>query len=221
MGRAAGCPARPGRVGKVRTAVEAAPAADGCAAGDEERAMGEAVGPDATRTGSGGRIPPGNGCRGPERICPGLGAAEMDLGTGGAGRPGAAGMAEAAAGVCARGAPGVAGDDDASGGRSRCGCGARRAGNLSSTEASRAGSASRAISGTCVCGFSSCAGAALGSSSTTAVAAPFELACSARSAAPALPPKTRRSLSATSSSIELEWVFFSVTPSSGSLSSSS
>jgi hypothetical protein len=74
-----------------------------------------------------------------------------------------------------------------------------RGGNFSSTD-SRGGSASWTASG--ACGFS-VAGAALGASSV-AVAAPFEADCSARSAAPALPPKIWRSFSATSSSMELE-----------------
>ena len=211
MGRAAGCPARPGRVGTVRTPAGGAPAvgpAGDCAGGAAERAAG-APGPDATRTGSGARMPPGRGWRGPERICPGLGPAGMGLGGCGTGRAGAPG-------ALAAGAWGV-GDEVASGGRKRCDWTPVRDGNFSST-ASRGGSASCTASG--ACGFSICAGAAVGASSVT-VAAPFEADCSARSAAPALPPKIWRSFSATSSSMELECVFFSATPSSGSLSSSS
>jgi hypothetical protein len=191
MGRAAGCPASPGRVGTVRTAAGGVPAvgpAGDCTGGAAERAAG-APGPDATRTGSGARIPPGRGWRGPERTCPGLGPVGMGLGGCGTGRMGAL-----AAGAC-----GV-GDEVASGGRNRCGCVAILGGNFSSM-ASRAGSASCTASG--ACGFSTCAGAALGASSV-AVTAPLEADCSARSAAPALPPKKWRSFSATSSSIELE-----------------
>jgi len=191
MGRAAGCPASPGRAGAVRTTAGGAPAvgpAGDCTGGAAVRATG-AAGPDATRTGSGTRMPPGRGWRGPERICPGRGPVGKGLGGCGTGRRGAL-----AAGAC------CVGDEVASGGRNRCGCAAIRGGNFSST-ASRGGSASCTAPG--ACGFSTCAGAALGASSI-AVEAPLEADCSARSAAPALPPKIWRSFSATSSSIELE-----------------
>src|SRR5689334_19141816 len=94
MGRAAGCPARPGRVGTVRTTPGGTPApgpAGDCTGGADERATGVA-GPDGTRTGSGGRIPPGSGWRGPERICPGLGAVGIGRGGGATGRSGAPGV---------------------------------------------------------------------------------------------------------------------------------
>jgi len=204
MGRTAGCPARPGRVG-VRGAVGGAPGAGvacGCINGVVERAAGEAAVPLVIRTGSSGRALPGNGCLGPDRIWPGRGAAGTGLGAGGVG-----------AELTGAGAPGMA-----SGGRRRCACGTTRWGMLSSVRASSEGSASRGASG--AAGGPSCCIAGAPGSSAIADAEPLELVCATGSTPPP-PPKMRRSFSATSSSIELEWVFFSVTPSSGSLSSSS
>jgi len=144
----------------------------------------------------------------------------MGLGIAGAGRagmPGAVVLCAGAATGAGAGAAGAPGDELASGGRRRCGCGATRCGTASSTGACCTGSVSCTASAACGCGVSGSA-ATLGSSSTAAV--PFELLNSLRWP-PAAPPKIWRNFSATSSSIELECVFFSVTPNSGSLSSSS
>lgn len=196
IGRAAGWPARPGRMAGVRAC--GAPGAGtecDCAMG-ADRAVGGGA-PVTTRTGSGGRTPAGNGWRGPDRICPGRGGGGVVRGTSRMGAPGVGVLA----GEAATGAAGDAGDV-ASGGRKRCGCGAIRGASLSAAGASRpAGSASRAASATSDCGLSGAGGAATGSS-TTAVAAPFEPGCSAPPPPP--PPKIWRNFSATSSSIELE-----------------
>ncbi len=198
IGRAAGCPARPGRdIGVRAVGVPGDGMAGDCAMGVDRAVAGGA--PVTTRTGSGGRIPAGRGCLGPDRIWPGRGGAGVGLGGGGTSRAGAAGPGVLAAGAAGmRGAP--AGGAVASGGRKRCGCGAIR-GALAVTSRS-AGSVSRPISGASGCGFSTATWAA-GGSSTRALEAPFEPDGSALARAPA-PPKIWRSLSATSSSTELE-----------------
>src|ERR1700683_1978442 len=74
LGRTAGCPASPGRAGAVRTTPGCAVvtgAEGGGIAGAVGRAAGAAPGPLATRIGSAGRTPPGSGCLGPDKICPG------------------------------------------------------------------------------------------------------------------------------------------------------
>lgn len=213
-GRAAGWPARPGRMVALRAGgVPGAGIAGACPMGADRAVAGGA--PVTTRTGS-GRTPAGNGWRGPDRICPGRGGAGAVRGTSRIGAPGMTVLA----GALATGAAGAAGEL-ASGGRNRCGCGVMRGANLSPAGAScPAGSAPRTAStASAGCGFSG-AGAAEMGSSATAVAAPFEPGCSAAAVAPPR-PKIWRSFSATSSSTELECVFFSVTPSSGSFSSSS
>ena len=145
----------------------------------------------------------GSGCRGPERICPGLG-------TGGAGLAGI--------GIPRGAAVGATGGPEANGGRK--GCAAGRGAGTGSVESSRAcGAASAAATGTV-----SVLGAACGGSA--AAAGTCSAACStAGSGDPSavripLDPSARRRLisTATGSSIELEWVFFSATPSSGSRS---
>jgi hypothetical protein len=199
IGRAAGCPARPGRAIGVRAA--GAPG-DGMAGegatGAVERAVAGGV-PVTIRTGSAGRMPAGRGCLGPDKIWPGRGADGMARGGGGTSRAGAAGT-----GVLAAGAAGMRGTPPAgavaSGGRRRCGCGAIL--GALAVRSRSAGSVSRAISAASGCGFSTATWAA-GGSSTTAVEAPFEPDWSALVRAPA-PPKIWRSFSATSSSTELE-----------------
>jgi len=189
-------------------------------AGVPARATGDPPGPLATRTGSAGRSPPGRGCLGPDRICPGLGAAGTGLAGGATGRLGMPGVAVlwAGAGGAGAGAAGAPGEAVASGGRKRCGCGTTRWGIASSGAISRAGCGSRPASRASAWGASGCS-AAIGSSATAA-GEPFELLGSTRVPLPPC-PKIWRSFSATSSSTELECVFFSVTPNSGSLSSSS
>jgi hypothetical protein len=177
MGRTAGCPARPGRVG-VRRPGAGPPAtgeAGGCMIGVADRAAGAADGPLATRIGSAGRTPPGSGCLGPDKIWPGRGAAGMGLGGCGTGAEGTG-----------AGAPGIA-----RGGRSRCDCGATRCAKVSSARGSRGGSASRVASGV-ACGAASGWACGASVSSATAEAEPFELVCAAGSRAPP-PPKMRRS----------------------------
>ncbi|MCU1275307.1 MAG: hypothetical protein JWO48_2738 [Bryobacterales bacterium] len=197
-GRTAGWPASPGRAAALRIGAGGAGARGVCPAGAVDRAVNEGAVPLPMRTGSGGRTPPGIGCRGPDRIWPGLGADGIGLAGGAIGRLATLGVA-GGAGAGAPGAPGAG--DVASGGRKRCGGGATRGGIFSSTAGSCAASGCRAVSGAGACGTSARSGLAAGSS-TTAVAAPFELAVCGCSAPPG--PKMRRNLSATSSSTELE-----------------
>ncbi len=148
----------------------------------------------------------GSGCLGPERICPGLG-----VGTGRAG----IGMPRPTGGV--RGAPPPVAD---SGGRNGnvdfAGAGAGSSGATSA----RAGSGRVSIgagSGFAAGRGVSLATGAAGASATAADAgtgalAPFPLGSSV------LPVMRRRTSSTTSSSSELECVFLSDTPSSGSMS---
>jgi hypothetical protein len=164
--------------------------------------------------------PGGIGWRGPESTWPGRGCGSGRT-TGGAGRPGpivagGAGETRGAAGACG-GVPGAGptanggrmGSAGRPAGRSGAACGTG-SGNFSSMAASaggRLGGPPAATSG--VGGASTAAGSCSGVSACSS-GAPYP------SAEP--PPSIRRNLMATSSSIELEWVFFSVTPNSGSLS---
>jgi hypothetical protein len=144
----------------------------------------------------------GRGCRGPERIWPGRGA-------GGAGLAGI-GMPRAAMG-------GVSGGPDDNGGRKgaervgagacggACSAGTSRAWTEASTAATGSG-----LAATGACGVS--IGAASGTCSTAGSGA-------SAVRVPLSPSISRRLISiATGSSIELEWVFFSVTPRTGSKS---
>jgi hypothetical protein len=145
--------------------------------------------------------PGGMGCRGPERICPGLGA-------GGAGRLGMIAVrlripaGDAAPGPLASGGR----KGWAARGAAACGSGSASlcAGSLSASGAAGARSIVPARWAGGSAGAS--AGAATGVSFGESVAG----AC----------PRRRRSSSATSSSRELECVFLSVTPSSGNSSRS-
>ena len=130
-GRAAGCPASPGRAGALRIGMGGATDGAPGVCGAVDLAAVEGALPLPIRTVSGGRTPPGNGCRGPDRICPGLGADGIGLigPIGRLARPDAGG----GGGAGALGGPGTAGVV-ASGGRNRCGCGgATRCGAFSST----------------------------------------------------------------------------------------
>ena len=173
----------------------------------------------------GSLTPGGIGWRGPDSTWPGR-AGGTGLATVGTGRPGAIAAAGGAgvgairggtvAGGCAPGGElpangGRMGSDGRPAGRSGAVFAAAGSGAISSTAAgaggwpsgppgttSRAGDVSTAATG-CSGGVAARASGSAYSAGTT-------------------PPSSRRSLMATSSSIELEWVFFSVTPNSGSLS---
>ena len=195
-GRATGWPAKGGRVCGRRGSV-----------GAGAPGFGEAAGAVATGAAGVGGGAAGSGWRGPERICPGRGAGEG----GGAGR---AGMGVVRSGGCKGLLPPTA----ASGGRS--GAGFERLGSSAAAGAAPSGSgavASIAGAGALLAGCSAkagagsaCSGSAGGSSTATAVVA-------GSTCTP--PPATRKRIcSATLSSIELECVFFSVMPNSGSIS---
>ena len=191
-------------------------------------------------------VPAGKGWRGPVNTCPGRGAVGNGLAGGGAGRAGP-GVAAAGRGVkcegvtsgvwagraggggaCGRAPPGCGERRDASGGRS----GAMRGAGFSASTGFSAsgGAASGWAGGTCAsttgAGFTGSAGAGAGRSGSAATGWASGWWCSASSGSASVPlrspvyspRKKRRNFSATSSSTELECVFFSVTPSSGSLS---
>ncbi len=235
-GRAAGCPTRLGRDGRGAPGVTAGPAA---AAGVAAAAVlgGAGFGAGA-RGGAGsdgpGRIAPaaelgrasspssaGSGWRGPERICPGLGA--------GTGRPeiggraaggGGGGTTSGAGGAGTAGAarPGIL---PASGGRRGCGAGRvtrdssipgtasdTGGGGASCCNSGRAGAVWEATIG--AMSAPGAAGGATGSVVSTGSAGTGR--------GTGVTPKCLRISSATSSSTELECVFFSETPSSGNSS---
>jgi hypothetical protein len=223
-GRAAGCPAS-GRAGGL--------GADGIGAPGARPAT-----PGLLKMGAEGDIgslmPGGIGWRGPDSTWPGRDGG-TGRATGGIGRPGAitaaGGVGDGGAGAgremagAEGGTLGVCGCTPggalpANGGR--IGCAGRPAGRSS---AGLAATASGAFSSTA-------AGAGWLAGPLGAVSAACDLStagagcaegAAGRDSSSACPsgtswPKKRRSLRATSSSIELEWVFFSVTPNSGSLS---
>ena len=166
----------------------------------------------------------GKGCRGPERIWPGLG----DVGTGLAGTP-----AGRAGGGAVAGSPvSAAGRIPARGGRSLCGAArpaskpsfwgtasemiaAPSASDANTPGADETGVASGVPSGAAAsCPPSPACGRAAGAAS------PMPLISAAAVGSSGSRPKWRRNRSATSSSTELEWVFFSVMPNWGSISTS-
>jgi hypothetical protein len=182
----------PGETCPVETCpVETCPA--GPAAGREAGASGELRASCEIRA-SGAAL--GNGWRGPERICPGLGA-------GGEGRAGI-GIPRGAIG-------GANGCPDESGGRS----GADRGAGGASTGTSRAG-CEASTTGSCLGADGARDGSAAGLGSARST---VSVSGDAARGDPFDSPVSRRLTSiATGSSIELEWVFFSATPSSGSMS---
>lgn len=153
-------------------------------------------------------IPGGSGCRGPERICPGLAG-------GGTGRDGITGPRLPAAG-------GTAGWPVASGGRKGNAGRTGAAGGSGACVASFAGSVKGTVSVFAAWGTASGAAVTAGAS----VWCPDSLWVAGSRSSPAgsdgsakAPDATRRRIcNATSSSSELECVFFSVTPSSGNIS---
>jgi hypothetical protein len=147
--------------------------------------------------------PGGRGWRGPERICPGFGA-----GTGLAGM----GVPRAASGGVT-GAPPA----DARGGRKGDDGREDRARSSGVSRSTSLGAVSLGASGSiraAACGRAGSDDGAAGVSTCGTVSADSAI----EGAAPLPPPRCRRTSSTTSSSSELEWVFFSVTPSSGSSS---
>jgi len=168
---------------------------------------------------SGSFKPGGIGWRGPDSTWPGRGCG-TGLTTGVAGRPGAITAAGGADGGATR-ATGctLGGEKPANGGR--IGCAGRPAGRSSAAFAAGSGAVSSAgaagvwLNG--APGATSNAGAVSTAAAGRCGGVTARASGSACSSGPSW-PKNRRSLMATSSSIELECVFFSVTPNSGSLS---
>lgn len=209
-GRAAGWPARFGLGVAGRKGMEGAgPPGASTAGGAAARAEGA-----AGLSGAAGG-PGGIGWRGPVRICPGRG-------DGGAGR---AGTPPVRTGGCRGALPPVA-----KGGR--MGAGLERDGSSTAADdpfSDAAAGASGAGGGTPLAAVGGCSrtdvGAASGCSSIvsgSATATAGEVFASCCAAAGAAPPCTRwRISSAMGSSMELECVFFSVTPSPGSISRTS
>lgn len=164
----------------------------------------------------------GSGCRGPDKICPGLGAGGAVRGcrtgprlTGTLGSGGGIGIVGAAA--YPKG--GVSGCPVAKGGRrgaiARTGTGGGSAGADSFTP----GSGTGVVPPFCGTGSAAVPGAADVSLGPVATCS-FGAKAGAPSSPPGMSPRVMRwrSFSATSSSSELECVFFSATPSSGSMS---
>jgi len=150
--------------------------------------------------------PAGIGCRGPDKIWPGRGAGTGRAGMGPVRNGGCSGAVPPAAKGGLKGAgllrsgsstmETVASSDVAGGSMlGAAGLAATAAGGRSATDSGRAGSS-------------------IASRSATAT----ELSDARCVAAPAPPCKRCRTISATGSSMELEWVFFSETPSSGNMS---
>jgi len=230
-GRAAGCPAS-GRAGGLGADGMGAPCtAGGAGVPDDAGAMGARADTPGLKMGaegeSGSLRPAGMGWRGPDKTWPGRGWG-TGRATGGVGRPGTmtAGVGAVMGVGATRGATGAAGcapgvELPANGGRMGC---AGRPAERSNTVFPAANSGVFSSAATGAGGWPSgppviTSGA--GDGSTTAAGCSGGVA--GRTSSPAYSsgtswPKSRRSLMATSSSIELEWVFFSVTPNSGSLS---
>jgi hypothetical protein len=238
-GRAAGCPAS-GRAGGLGVDGRGAPGAANGAELPADTGAGalgvRAATPGLVKIGADGEMgsltPGGIGWRGPDSTWPGRGGG-TGLATGGVGRPGAiaagvgagigvgagtgVGAMRGAAGA-GRGAPG--GEVPANGGR--MGCAGRPAGRSSGVFAAAGPGAVSSAAGTG--GWPSgkaCATSGAGDVSTAAAGRSGGVAGRASGSACSSGtswPKSRRSLMATSSSIELEWVFFSVTPNSVSRS---
>jgi hypothetical protein len=240
MGRAAGCPARFGR-GCGRKGVPGVGLASGAEAslgGAGACGMLRATGWAGCATAAGGGIGAagvgdGRGCRGPDNICPGRGVGTGRAGTGPVRIGGCSGAVP----------PGNNGGLKGAGllrGGSSIGLLAELPGVLTGvvTGASWAGVAvGDSTSGRAILAAGAgCSGAALGtccgvkcscradgscraaSSTGSRSATATEASASRRIAAPAPPCTLWRIISATGSSTELEWVFFSVTPSSGNMS---
>jgi hypothetical protein len=158
----------------------------------------------------------GNGCRGPDKICPGRGVGTGRAGTGPVRNGGCSGAAPPAD------SGGLKGAGLLRSGSSTIGVtGASWAGVI--MDASDSGTGLLAVcvrcsgawggaGGSCRAGCCSCRSSGSGSATAT------EVSASRRIAAPAPPCTLCRMISATDSSTELEWVFFSVTPSSGNMS---
>jgi hypothetical protein len=221
-GRAAGCPARGLAGGRAAPGIGGATTAAG--GGVRITGPGLMIGADGRMLSP---LPGGSGCRGPDRTWPGLNCGS-GLGGGGTGRPGATaagggavttGWDGAACTVGGGGGPGGAELGPASGGR--IGCEGRPAGvpgiNFSGDGSGAFSSRATAVRGATgarsgadwVCTISdSCSWYSSESATGSAWSSPSEISW----------PRNLRNFKATSSSIELEWVFFSVTPSSGSLS---
>jgi hypothetical protein len=157
--------------------------------------------------------PAGSGWRGPEIICPGLGAgAGAGTGLAGIDEPRATG-----------GATGTPGCPVASGGLNGCaGRGGIECSSVLSFDASAVGTVSVFVTGSAFAAgcvrTGSAAGAGAGSSTTDTSGSGSSCALEGAAPLPLPPAKRRRTSSATSSSSELECVFLSLTPSSGNSS---
>lgn len=235
-GRAAGCPAS-GRAGGLGADGIGAPGAGdgpvpavGCGAlGARPATPGRVkIGADG---GDGWLTPAGIGCRGPDKTWPGRGCG-TGLATGGAGRPGGGAGGGAAGATRATGAAGGGGagggDGCATGGAlpargGRMGCAGRPAGRSNEVLAADGSAAFSSTAGRGGVWPNGLAGVTSGAGDVTTAGAGRSGGAAARPSGSGRssgisPPNIRRSFRATSSSIELEWVFFSVTPNSGSLS---
>ncbi len=188
-----------------------------------------------------GSLPAGMGWRGPDRTCPGRAGGRGRAG-GGVGRPGevAAGGAVGTAGGgettrggsgsrgwgggATVGAWGCDGEGELPANGGRMGSAGRPAGR-SGMGFGATGSEAAASSTTVGAGawLTGAAGASSRKGAVSTAAAGCSVSMAARGSGSvdssgAFPLSSRRNRIATSSSIELEWVFFSVTPNSGSLS---
>jgi len=208
-GRAAGWPAKLGLGAAGRKCMEGAGPGVSTAGGAEARA--ECIG----APGGGGGGPAGIGWRGPVRIWPGRG-------DGGAGR---AGTPPVRTGGCRGALPPADKGGRMGAGLARCGSSTAADDPFSDAAAGASGGGGGTPFAT-VGGYSRVdVGAASGCSSTvsgSATATADELCASCCAAVGAAPRCTRwRISSAMGSSMELECVFFSVTPSPGSISRTS
>jgi len=170
----------------------------------------------------------GKGCRGPDKIWPGRGVGTGRAGTGpvrnggcsGATPPAesgglkGAGLLRSASSI---GAPGGAPGELAGAVPGKL-PGLITGGVTGASCACVVTGASNSVTGTLAAG-AWCSGSDGSSrSNDSGSATATEVSASRRMAAPAPPCTRKRSFSATSSSMELEWVFFSATPSSGNIS---
>jgi hypothetical protein len=223
-GRAAGWPAS-GRAGCLGAACKGVLGAPG---GTEPPADAGADGARAATPGllnigadgeSGSLRPGGIGWRGPESTWPGRGGG-TGLGAGATGRPGpSAGAAGGCRGATRTGCCAPGGALPANGGR--MGCAGRPAGRSSATSPAAGSVVLSSMAAGAWTGGPPGATSGAGEVSTAAGACSGGAAGRATGSAStsgAAPPNIRRSLTATSSSTELEWVFFSVTPNPGSRS---
>ena len=181
----------PGRGGTGRAGTPPGPRVPGAMLAGGTTIAGGVLGASVT--------PGGMGCRGPERICPGLGV-------GGAGRLGITALRFTMPGGDAAPSPLASGGRKGWAARAAAGCGWGSASLCADSVSASGAAGARSI---LTAGW---ARAGAGASASISIGVSF-----GESAAGAC-PRRRRSSSATSSSRELECVFLSATPSSGNSS---